>query len=104
MMKFGTAIYSQGAIALVPFPFSNLSSAKVRPVLIIFNNRYNKKSADVVVRGITSNLKPARFSILLEQKDLQLGHLKCKSKIKVDALTALEKSIIIKTIGFVKLK
>jgi len=102
MMQSGQLIYNQGDIVLIPFPFSDLSSSKIRPVLIISNNSYNKQYLDVIVCGITSNLKPIEYSVFLEQKDLDIGILKIKSKIKVDAFTALEKSIILKTIGRVK--
>lgn len=102
MMKSGQVTYKQGDIVLVPFPFSNLSSTKIRPVLIISNYSYNRNSADLIVCGITSNIKPSRFSIIIDQHNLRTGSLKTKSKIKVDAITALEKSIILKSIGTVK--
>jgi mRNA interferase MazF len=102
MMKYGQAIYNQGDIVLVRFPFSDLSSSKIRPVLIISNDSYNQKYLDVVVCGITSNLHPTDYSIFIDQNDLEMGLLKSKSKIKVDAITALEKSIFLKTIGKIK--
>lgn len=101
-MKSGQAIYNQGDIVLVRFPFSDLSSSKIRPVLVISNDSYNRKYLDVVVCGITSNLHPTDYSIFIEQNDLETGLLKSKSKIKVDAITALEKSIFLKTIGKIK--
>ena len=55
------SIYKQRDIVLVPFPFSDLSGQKVRPVLILSNDAYNQQSADVVVCGLTTNLTPAEF-------------------------------------------
>lgn len=102
MMKSGQAIYNQGDVVLVPFPFSDLSSSKIRPVLVISNDSYNQNYLDVVVCGITSNLRPTDYSIFIEQNDLETGFLKVKSKIKVDATAALEKTILLKTIGKIK--
>jgi mRNA-degrading endonuclease toxin of MazEF toxin-antitoxin module len=39
----------QGDIVLIPIPFTDLSSQKRRPVIIISNNAYNRKTADMVV-------------------------------------------------------
>ena len=43
-------------LLLVPFPFSDQSGRKVRPIIVISNNRYNQYHDDLVVVGVTSNL------------------------------------------------
>jgi mRNA interferase MazF len=43
MMKIGTRP-EQGDILLIPIPFTDLSSQKRRPVIVISNNEYNGKS------------------------------------------------------------
>ena len=48
-------MYKQREIVLVPFPYSDLSSTKRRPVLIVSNDDYNQMFQDVVVCVITSN-------------------------------------------------
>ena len=48
-------IYKQREIVLLPFPYSDLSSTKKRPALIVSNNNYNERFNDVVVCVITSN-------------------------------------------------
>lgn len=47
--------YKQREIVLVPFPYSDLTNTKRRPVLIISNDDYNRKFHDVVICVITSN-------------------------------------------------
>lgn len=42
-MKSGKVIYKQREIVLTRFPFSNLIEFKVRPVLIISKDSYNRK-------------------------------------------------------------
>ena len=98
------SIYRQRDIVLVPFPFSDLSGQKVRPVLILSNDAYNQQSADVVVCGLTTNLSPAPYSIIIEVTDVeQPGTLRHKSKVKADAIASLEQSILIKQIARLKL-
>lgn len=94
--------FEQGEIVFVPFPFTNLSSTKKRPVLILSNTSYNKKSPDFVCCGITSNIKNAHYSVLIESKDLLSGFLPKSSRIKVNTIFTLEKSIVIRSFGKVK--
>jgi mRNA interferase MazF len=95
--------YRQRDIVLVPFPFSDLSSQKVRPVLILSNDAYNQQSADVVVCGLTTNLRPASYSVIVDVTDVeQPGTLRHKSKIKADAIASLEQSLLIKPIARLK--
>ncbi len=95
--------YRQRDIVLVPFPFSDLSSQKVRPVLILSNDAYNQQSADVVVCGLTTNLRPASYSVIVDVTDVeQPGTLRHKSKIKADAIASLEQSLLIKQIARLK--
>ena len=98
------SIYRQRDIVLVPFPFSDLSGQKVRPVLILSNDAYNQQSADVVVCGLTTNLSPAPYSIIIEVTDVeQPGTLRHISKIKADTIASLEQSLLIKQIARLKL-
>ena len=98
------SIYKQRDIMLVPFPFSDLSGQKVRPVLILSNDAYNQQSADVVVCGLTTNLSPAPYSIIIEVTDVeQPGTLRHRSKIKADTIASLEQTILIKQIARLKL-
>lgn len=94
------SIYEQREIALVPFPFSDLSGQKVRPVLILSNNKYNNKSPDILVCGLTTNLKPTSYSILITPSEVEKkGTLRHKSKIKVDAIASIEQRLLIKSIA-----
>ncbi len=39
----------QGDIVLIPISFTDLPSQKRRPVVVISNDAYNRKTADIVV-------------------------------------------------------
>ena len=97
-MKSGT-VFNQGDIMIVPFPFSNLTRIRQRPVLVLCKSFYLNECDDVITCGITSNLKDSKYSVLIDNSDLIEGNIPVKSRIKVDKLFTLEQSIIIKKIG-----
>ena len=92
-------IYEQGEIVVVPFPFSDLSFIKQRPVLILSKDKDNKISDDVITCGITSNLKDTKYSVLIDNKDLEKGEIPAKSRIKIDKIFTLDKNIINKNVA-----
>ncbi len=92
----------QRDIVLLPFPFSDQSGVKVRSGVIISNNDFNKTSEDVIVCAVTSNIDKSKYTVLIEQKDLENGYLYEQSAIKVENVLKTKKSLIIKVIGTVK--
>ena len=92
----------QRDLLLVPFPFSDQSGKKVRPVIVLSNDKFNEFSEDLLVIGVTSNIHKDIYSLSLDEKDLEEGKLYSKCSIKVENLLRLEKSLIIKKIGKIK--
>lgn len=95
-------IIEQRDILLVPFPFTNQSGNKVRPVLVLSKNDFNQKSEDIIVSGITSNITKEDHSVRIENKDFEQGHLFETSSIKVENILKIEKSLVVKKIGKIK--
>ena len=91
--------FESGEVVLVPFPFTDLSKSKRRPVLIISNAQHNARSYDFVCCGITSNLNNQPYSILLDPGDMTEGVLPVRSRIKYDKIFTLEKNLVIKRLG-----
>jgi mRNA interferase MazF len=89
-------MYKQREIVLVPFPFSDLSATKRRPVLIVSNNRYNQHFPDALVCVITSNLYQDEYSVALTDSDLETGILPEQSVIKCHKLFTIEQSQILR--------
>jgi mRNA interferase MazF len=100
-MTSGT-VFEQGEILLVPFPFTDLSAIKQRPVLVLSSKKYNKEGDDIITCGITSNLRDKDYSLLVTNKELTKGKLPKDSRIKADKLFTLEKSIVKRRFGKVK--
>ena len=42
-------MYKQDDIVLIPLPFTDLSSQKRRPVIVVYNKAYNRKTDDIIV-------------------------------------------------------
>src|SRR3989338_6611929 len=93
--------YNQREIVLVPFPFTDLSSIKQRPALIISTNSFNQKE-DVLVLAITSKIKQDKFRITISQKEIETGNLLLTSQVRCDKIYTLNKSIIRKKIAKIK--
>ena len=89
----------QGDILLIPIPFTDLSSHKRRPVIVISNGIYNQKTADIVVVAMTSNPTPADYSFTISSSDLDKGTLNRPGKVRVDRIYTLSQSIVVKTFG-----
>ncbi len=92
-------MYEQGEIIIVPFPFSDLSNVKQRPVLILSKDADNKTFDDIITCGITSNLKDVKHSVLIGNENLEKGEIPLSSRIKVDKLFTLDKNIVRKRVA-----
>lgn len=97
-------MYRQREIVLVPFPYSDLSNNKRRPVLIVSNNDYNQKFHDVVVCVITSNRQKDSYLVELQDSDLEIGVLPESSVVKVHKLFTIHQNKIIKKFSLVKVE
>lgn len=89
----------QGDILLVPIPFTDLSSQKRRPVIVISNNSYNRKTTDLVVVAMTSNPVESDYSFTITSDNLENGTLNHPGKVRVDKIYTISTSIVVKTFG-----
>jgi mRNA interferase MazF len=90
---------NQGDVVLVPVPFTDLSSQKRRPVIVLSNDAYNQQSADLVVVAMTSNPAQIPFSFQITSADLAEGALNRPGTIRVDKIYTLAQSIVVKKFG-----
>jgi mRNA interferase MazF len=52
-----------GDVVLVRFPFTDQTSAKQRPAVVVSKRSYNDARPDVVAMAITTNLQPGELAI-----------------------------------------
>ena len=93
-------------IVLVPFPFDDLSSQKVRPGLCLTDEI--KPHGHVIVAFITSRVSatPAMTDLIIEagDQDFAVTGLKVSSTIQLHRLMTISKSIILRQLGELSLK
>src|SRR5579883_2710862 len=90
---------SQRDIVLISFPFSDLKSYKVRPVLVLSNDKYNRKSEDFIAVPLTTNVKSREYSVLVTNKNLERGRLIIDSNVKIDRIFSINKNLVRMNIG-----
>lgn len=101
MTRFGT-MYKQEDILLIPIPFTDLTTTKQRPVLVLSNTQYNQNTEDIVVAAITSQLRDIDYSVVITAEDLSEGELRKTSAIRADKLYTLSKQIVKRKFGHVQ--
>ncbi len=86
----------RGDIILVPFPFTDLSSAKVRLALVLSSKK--EKSLDMIVCFISSQLDSANaHTVRIDPKPS--NGLKVASLVRFDKIATLDRRIALGVIG-----
>ena len=86
---------SKGTIVLVPFPFTDLSGHKVRPCLVLHEQ---KNGEDCLVACISSTT-PVSSVYDLRVKPSPINGLKQESVIRCNKLATLQKKIFLGELG-----
>jgi mRNA interferase MazF len=90
--------YEFGDIVLIPFPFTDQSSTKRRPAVIISSAAYHRSRHDVLVMAITSQRNPVTGFGEVAVQDWQSAGLLKPSAIK-PVLTTIDPKLVIKRLG-----
>ena len=89
-------MFEAGTVVVIPFPYSDLSAAKKRPVLMLTQP---DARGDFVGMPLTSQPQPLP-ALKLEAGPLPLGGtLPLTSWVKTDTVYSLRETEVIKTIG-----
>jgi mRNA interferase MazF len=89
----------QGEIVLIPVPFTDLSSHKRRPVVVISSDAYHRSTTDMIVVAMTSNPAPVDHGFVIDSGDLDGGRLNRSGTIRVDKVYTLSQSLVVTTFG-----
>jgi len=90
----------RGDIVLAVFPFTDLTSEKRRPALVL---NENTEHGDVILAFIGTHFpsSPSKTSIVLDlsDSDFQETGLKTKSVIRLDKIATIERRLITRRLG-----
>src|SRR6266705_1299059 len=93
-----TTRYKRGDIVLVPFPFTDLSSSKRRPALVVSPDWFNSSNQDFVLVAITSQIGADPRSVLLDEADYVVGKLPKRLMVKLAKVFTIHSALIGKRI------
>ncbi len=88
-----------GSVVVTSFPFSNLKAHKNRPALVLGFSDFN----DVVLCQITSIADGELKKVQIDDSSFLVGGLHSVSYIRPDKLFTADRSIIVKSLGKLRL-
>lgn len=86
-------------VILVPFPFTDLSSAKQRPCLVLATYHPRSLPEHLVVAMITSQVKAPRFPHDVVLKNWKEAKLPLPSLVRLGKVVTVDASIVRKKLG-----
>jgi len=90
--------FVKGDVIVVPFPFSDLTSAKRRPALVIAE----LEGDDIILCQITGQSIKDRYAISIDESDFETGTLKQKSNARPNRIFTADRHIILYRVGHLK--
>lgn len=90
--------YDFGDVILILFPFTDQTTTKKRPAVVVSSAFYNHSRPDLVLMAITSQIKPsASFG------DVMVAHWDKAGLVKPSVIkpifTTIEKSLVLRKLG-----
>lgn len=93
-----TTSYSFGDLILVPFPFTDQTTSKKRPGVVVSTAGYNRERPDLIIMAVTSQLRPLGLTGEAMVEEWREAGLLKPSVIK-PILATLEKGLVLKKLG-----
>lgn len=89
---------SIGQVVLARFPFSDLTSQKLRPCLVIGLAEFD----DILLCQITSKRYGSKRAVSLTTKDFSAGSIAVSSFIRPNKIATLDQAMIVRKLGTLK--
>ncbi len=92
------ARFVKGNVAVLPFPFSDLTHAKRRPALVVAE----LDGDDLILCQITSQQLKNKYAVPIEDKNFETGTLKQRSNVRPSRIFTADRNIILYRVGHLK--
>ena len=90
--------YNFGDVVLVPFPFTDQTSSKKRPAVVVSSAAYHVAHANLIVMAITSQVNlPPRFGDVTLVNWQRAGLL--SASLVKPTLTTIDRKLVIRKLG-----
>jgi len=93
-----TISYKRGDVILVPFPFSDQTSVKQRPSLVISVDAFQERGPDLLIMAVTSQVRGRLNLGEFIIRDWQTAGLLKPSAVKA-AITTIEAGLVRRWLG-----
>ncbi len=90
--------YRRGDVVLVPFPFSDLSTTKVRPAVVVSSALYQSTQPDLLLSALTAQVASATGPLDYHLSDWHSAGLRFPSALK-PVIVTLDPSRVVHRIG-----
>jgi len=93
-----TTSFEFGDVILVPFPFTDQTTTKKRPAVVISSQAYQNERPDLILMAITSQTRSRTTIGEITIKNWQEAGL-IKPSVLKPLITTIEKTLVLRTMG-----
>jgi mRNA interferase MazF len=86
-----------GDVLLVPFPFTDQSTTKRRPAVVVSSAAYHRERPDLVILAITSQARPGGFGEAAIAQWKEAGLL--RPSVLKPVLATIERGLVLRKLG-----
>lgn len=90
--------YEFGDLVLVPFPFTDQTTTKHRPAVVVSSDAYHRERPDLIILAVTSQARPqAAFGETSVAKWREAGLL--RPSVLKPVVATIERSLVLRKLG-----
>jgi mRNA interferase MazF len=93
--------FEPGDVVIVPFPFTDFSTVKQRPCVVLSSSHFNVSHPDVILAAVTSQLERriGEDDYRLTEKEWTAAGLPKPSMIRAGKIVTLDQRLVRRTLG-----